>query len=246
MKISFSPYLLLLSLYLFALPFPAVCFQQQGGSGPAARVNKEGDPSLFSIGAHGGTTGFGVHISSAFSDKFGARLGASFMPFSTSVQGYYSRRDTRSQLNAHARNVSLMLSYTPFTEHPGFFRSFHLQLGGAHFFRLDGTIETQLAGPYRYGDLLISPEDLGEITTHVKWEQVLAPYLGAGLNDIVLDKHISLQADIGCYYLSAPQVSMEATAFLAENVNNSERIADNMKNYRYLPRIELGISYRIL
>ncbi|SPZ88448.1 Uncharacterised protein [Sphingobacterium multivorum] len=37
---------------------------------------------------------------------------------------------------------------------------------------------------------------------------------------------------------------MEATGLLEENVNNAATIEKNIKNYRYLPRIEAGISYR--
>jgi len=53
-----------------------------------------------------------------------------------------------------------------------------------------------------------------------------------------------MHIDLGCYYLSKPSVSMQATGLLEENVSNAATIERNMKNYRYLPRVEFGFSYR--
>lgn len=236
---------ILFCFYLFAAPF--IGFSKETPRDPILPgVYAVGDPSYFSIGVHAGTTGFGLHLAKSLGKKIGARLGASFMPFKTSIKGIYSRRNTESDLNAKANNVSLMFDYTPFATKAGFFRSFNVQLGGAYFFRLDGTIDTRLADPYRYGDLVVAPQDLGTITTNVDWKETVNPYVGFGWNDVVIDKNFSIQVDLGCFYLSEPTVSMQATGFLVDNVSNRDLIEDNLKNYRYLPRLEVGISYQIL
>jgi hypothetical protein len=236
--------MILFSFYLFATPHTAFSKENKRDSIPSKVYT--GYPSYFSLGVHAGTTGLGVHIAKSLNNKFGTRLGVSFMPFKTSIKGAYSGRDTESDLNAKANNVSVMLDYKPFATKSGFFRSFNVQIGAAYFFKLDGVIKTQLADPYRYGGLVVPPEDLGTITTRVNWKEAVTPYVGIGWNHIVIDNNFSMQADLGCYYLSEPTVTMEATGFLIDNVSNRGLIEENVKNYRYLPRLEIGISYRIL
>lgn len=97
---------------------------------------------------------------------------------------------------------------------------------------------------YRYGDINVHPDRVGTITTNVNWKETVNPYAGIGWSNIVLDSRFSVSIDLGAYYLSKPTVTMEATGLLEENVNNAPTIENNIKNYRYLPRVEIGFSYR--
>ncbi len=85
---------------------------------------------------------------------------------------------------------------------------------------------------------------VGTIKTNVAWKKTVNPYAGIGWSNILIDSRFSMHVDLGCYYLSKPSVTMEATGLLEENVNNAATIENNIKNYRYLPRIEAGVSYR--
>jgi len=203
-----------------------------------------GYPSPLSLGVHMGTTGFGVHVYKPLATKFGLRLGASYMPFQTEIAGTYSNRDVVSNTKAKSGNVSLLAGWTPFVNSGGFFRSFGLQLGAAYFFQLEGNIETRLKNPYKYGDIQVSPELVGTINTKVNWKETINPYVGLGWQNIIIDSRFSMNVDLGCYYLSKPSVAMEATGLLEENTNNAAIIERNMENYRYLPRVEVGFSYR--
>lgn len=197
------------------------------------------------IGIHGGTSGIGAHFYQPFSAKFGARLGVSFMPFNTDIKGTYSGRKTHSDIKAQAHNASLILGYTPFAGKGGFFNSFGLQLGGAYFFKLDGEFDTRLSDPYKYGDILVDPVQVGIIHTDVKWKKTINPYAGIGWSNIRLDDRFSASLDLGCYYLSKPKVTIEASGLLEENVMNAPQVEHNIRNYRYLPRVEFGVSYRL-
>lgn len=244
MKNKFSIYSsMLVCLFLLGATSWARGGEEHRDSIPES-VYEHGYPNPFALGVHVGTTGVGLHIYQPLGNHFGLRLGGSVMPFRTQISGNYSNRDTRSDVSAQANNVSLMVGWTPFAQKRGFFRSFNVQLGGAYFFNLEGDLTTRLTAPYKYGDINVDPERVGTITTHVNWKETVNPYAGIGWSNIVLDSRFSVSVDLGCYYLSKPTVSMEATGLLEENVNNAATIENNIKNYRYLPRVEVGFSYR--
>lgn len=203
-----------------------------------------GYPYPFALGVHMGTTGVGLHLYQPLGPKFGLRVGASYMPFSTHIAGTYNNYATRSDVKAKSGNVSLAFGWTPFSQQGGFFRSFNVQLGGAYFYKLDGELSTRLRDPYKFGEIDVHPDHVGTIKTEVEWKKTVNPYAGIGWSNIVIDSRFSMHIDLGCYYLSKPSVSMEATGLLEENVNNAATIERNMKNYRYLPRLEFGFSYR--
>lgn len=203
-----------------------------------------GYPAPLALGVHAGTAGFGLHLYKPLGKKFGARLGFSHMPFGTQIVGTYANRSVRSDVSAQSTNISLLFGWTPFVNYGGFFRSFQIQLGGAYFTQLKGTLTSRLRDPYALGDITLKPELVGTITTHVNWKKTVNPYAGIGWTNIIIDNRFSMNIDLGMYYLSKPKVSMEATGLLEENVNNAARIEKNIENYRYLPRFEIGFSYR--
>lgn len=197
------------------------------------------------LGVHFGSTGGGIHLYAPIGQQFSARVGASFMPFNTSIKGEYSNRDTKSDAKVKAYNASLIFGWNPFYQSEGFFHSFAINLGAAYFFKLDGKLTTRLAESYSHGDIEVDPEMIGEIQTNIDYKKSISPYLGLGWSNIVLNEKFSLHADLGCYYLSKPKVSMTATGLLEGSTVNAATIENNSKNYRFLPRIEIGVSYRL-
>lgn len=197
------------------------------------------------LGIHGGSSGLGAHYYQPLGQYFGVRAGVSFMPFRSSIKGTYSGRKTHSDIKAQSNNASLLFGYTPFAGKGGFFNSFAIELGGAYFFKIDGNFETKLSDPYKYGEILVAPERVGTIQTDVQWKKTVNPYLGIGWSNITLDNKFSAHVNLGTYYLSKPSVTMQASGLLEENVVNVGQVENNIKNYRFLPRLELGVSYRL-
>lgn len=228
--------ILLLLLVWACGTFGALVFAQQSAQSPAYRQ---------AAGIHIGSTGIGAQYFHPLGTQFGLRAGLSFMPFSTSIKGTYSGRKTPSDIKAHANHASLLFGYAPFSGRGGFFNSFGFELGGAYFFKLDGDFETRLSDPYKHGDILVDPERVGLIYADVKWKKTVSPYLGMGWSNIHLTDKLSGHLNLGCYYLSKPRVTLEATGLLKENVINQEQVQHNIRNYRYLPRLELGVSYSL-
>lgn len=243
MKIKLIKLFVMLFSFLILGVFSRVQAHVKSDSIPESAYSN-GYPFPYALGVHMGTTGVGLHVYKPLGPKFGFRVGASYMPFNTSISGNYNNRAVRSEVTAKSGNLSLAFGWTPFAQQSGFFRSFNVQLGGAYFFKLDGELTTRLRDPYKYGDISILPDYVGTITTQVNWKKTINPYAGIGWSNIIIDSRFSMHIDLGAYYLSEPRVSMKASGLLEENTNNTAILERNMKNYRYLPRLEFGFSYR--
>ena len=194
-----------------------------------------------------GTYGFGAHYFQPFGagQQFGVRLGIGFMPIKTSLSGNYGGRDTESDVKASFNNADLHFSWFPLKSQDNFLQYFTINAGAVYLFKLEGEGTTRLKEGYQMGDIMISPEDVGVIKTTVDWERKVNPAVGLGFNNIRLNSNLALSANLGCAFLSSPKVSMEANGLLANNTGNTAIIEENMKNYKYLPKLEVGISYLI-
>jgi len=107
-----------------------------------------------------------------------------------------------------------------------------------------GYIQTTLNESYFYGDIEVPYYLIGEVDTHIKWNETIAPYLGLALTDIWIDNRFGLDVGLGGYYLSAPSVQLTGTKLLEYNQTNGPIIERNIKNYRFLPQLQLGVNYR--
>ncbi len=242
MKIRIKEKLIVL-ISLFALVSMKLKGAEQRDSIPeSAYLN--GYPFPNALGVHMGSTGVGLHFYQPIGPQLGIRIGASFMPFNTNISGSYNNYLTRSNAKAKSGNLSIAFGWNPFYQKSGFFRSFNMQAGLAYFYKLDGSLTTRLKDPYKFGDIQVHPAQVGTISAQIDWKKSVSPYAGIGWSNIIIDSRFSMNLDLGYYYLTSPKVSMEATGLLERNINNSNKIENNIRNYRYLPRVEFGFSYR--
>ena len=196
------------------------------------------------LGVHVGSTGAGLHVKGAMGKRFGWHVGASIMPFKTHIQGTHGGRATDSDIRVQAHHASVLLTWYPAADLTGGIRKLNVQGGIAYFFKLEAEAATTLKDGYQHGDIMVDPSYIGVVTTTVRYKPI-SPYLGIGYQDIRLGEKLSLRLDVGSYYLSPPEVSMNATGLLEANINNKDIIQNNIKNYRFMPRIEVGLSYPI-
>jgi len=190
-------------------------------------------------------TGVGLTYYQPVGRQFSVQAGASFMPFHTKIVGAYGEYETRSRVNAQIHNVHLLLGWMPFHGTGNFMRHFTINAGAAYLLRAEGSIGTHLNEPYYYGDIRVPQSMIGEVNTTVNWEQSVAPYFGIGLTNVRIDDRFGFNVGVGGYYLPSPSVSMKGTKLLAHNEANGPIIERNIKNYRLLPQIQLGVNYRL-
>ncbi|TCK84935.1 hypothetical protein [Albibacterium bauzanense] len=198
-----------------------------------------------SIGIQAGTQGVGVTFSVPFQNHLALRAGAAFLPFDTDVLKTYNNYKTTNDITARMSNIHLLVDWTPFDANDNFGKHFAISGGMGYFFKAKGTFVTKLTEPYQYGEIEIAPEDIGVLTSSIDWEFSLAPYLGLGLQNFNLGPKLGLDLNLGAYYLDKPNVRIVGTNLLDGNEANAKLVEDNVDKYRFLPVVQLSLSYKI-
>ncbi|SEA33781.1 hypothetical protein SAMN05192529_11444 [Arachidicoccus rhizosphaerae] len=203
----------------------------------------------YSMGAHVGTQGFGLNAAYASSEVFALRLAGSIAPLGISKMRSWGKHDYDMDLKGRFYNASLMAEVKPFrrSSNSMFIRRLAVVGGAAYFFRAEADALAVPSEDYYYGEIVIPKEELGSVKTNVDWKG-WAPYLGLGARNIYLKSgikggYLGLNIDIGSYYLRSPSVNVTADKMLSGNTANEWIIERNLKNYRWLPVIQVGVSY---
>lgn len=202
-------------------------------------------PYIKYIGIHAGTQGVGISGFMPISSALTVQTALSFLPFDIQVGKVYSGYNTKSDMSARFSNVHATLEWAPLHASENIWKYLVASAGVGYFFKADGRINTRLADKYHYGEIEIDPSHLGTITTRVSWKNTLAPYLGVGLQHIEISPRFGLGITIGSYYLKQPAVSITGTNLLVGNESNTPIVRENIKNYRFLPVLQLNFSHQI-
>lgn len=94
--------------------------------------------------------------------------------------------------------------------------------------------------------LELTPEDVGTVDLNIRWQSVLG-YVGWGFGRSIPRKRIGLGVEMGVYYLGKPRVSLNYEGFLETTTLDQQVpiVAHNLRNYRYLPTLNLRVAYRL-
>ncbi|SEL25830.1 hypothetical protein [Parapedobacter koreensis] len=206
-------------------------------------VVRENPAYKWSFGTLLSTAGLGLEIYQPLGNALGIQAGANLMPYDAYFIATYGEHETRSIAKARLHNAHLLLGWVPFYRAHGAFSHLIIQLGGGYFFQARGTINTELNENYYYGDIAVRPVDVGLMTTTVSWSKTVAPYAGIAFGNIRIDDRFSFNLSAGAYRLSSPRVNIVATNLLQGNEANEPIIERNVRDYRYLPNIQIGINY---
>jgi hypothetical protein len=199
------------------------------------------------LGVHGGTQGFGINGAYSFSNKLGVRLSTSLASFARSDVRTWSGNEYNLSMNSNSGNAFMQAEYRPFNDTDNqspFLQKLAVTAGAAYFYKLKGTASGVPTKDYQMGDLTINKEDIGSINATAKYKP-LAPYAGLALRQMKIQSKLSLNIDMGSHYLSAPEVTLTGDKLLSGNEANQTILENNLKGYRWLPVLQLGLSYHL-
>lgn len=240
-------YQLLLTVVL--LWMSSLAFLTAGAQRNNSYKNVEDMMVGYSLGVHLGSQGFGINAAYSTSEVFSLRLAGSIAPLGLSKIRSWDNNKYDMDMKGRFFNTSLMMEVKPFRRSSNslFMRELAVIGGAAYFFKAETDATALPKGDYHYGDIVIPNSDVGKFKAHIKWKP-WAPYLGVGIRNIYLGNcfkrgYLGLNIDIGSYYMSAPDVKVTADKLLSENTDNEWIIERNMKSYRWLPVVQIGISY---
>jgi hypothetical protein len=97
---------------------------------------------------------------------------------------------------------------------------------------------------YTYGDLVLSEEQIGYVDLNINWKG-LAPYLGLTLGQNISQKIFSVKFDLGTYLLNKPDAAITGTGLLEGNSSQTKQFQSNIKNYRWLPVLQINFNFKL-
>ena len=202
------------------------------------------DEMTYSAGIAVGSSGVGADFILRVDRHFGVRMGLSYLPnVNYKMENQFSFGDIKANVAVGTRDFSnfhIMFDYFPFQT-----SGFRLTGGFGYFNQSTAEATVTPVGDYQFNDYPVTNAQIGTATGSLTWESGLAPYGGAGFvfgaNN---GKKLHLSLDLGTYYMSSPYAAISGTKLLAQNSINQAQFATNTKEYRWLPVLQLGLSYK--
>ncbi|MDQ8006051.1 MAG: hypothetical protein REI64_14710 [Pedobacter sp.] len=186
-----------------------------------------------------GTQGIGAAVNYGVYEKLALRLGVNAIPIKANDVFKISGFNSTSHVSADFYNIHLLADYTPFKQQPWF----RLVGGFAYFLKANGNVRIIPSDDYKYGDLTLTEDQIGYVDLNVDWKG-LAPYLGLGFLKTFPKRKFNINLDLGTYYLNKPEADIIGTGILTGNSSQTEQFQSNIKNYRWLPILQLNFNYK--
>lgn len=191
------------------------------------------------VSAEVGTTGIGVHLSTALAPNLNVRVGGNFLDYKHNVSTSNVQYDAKLRL----QTVDVLLDYFPTTS--------AFRVSGGIVFDNNKLTATGRPGAGTIYTLNGTPYSLGNLTGDVTFRKT-APYLGIGWGNAAgPTKGWSLTSDVGIIFAGSPRsnltasgctgpaCSMLAADLAVENAN----LQDKVHNLRYFPVLRIGAAY---
>lgn len=204
----------------------------------ATNIQAQASRNYMAIGVKGGSTGVGGEFTVSLNKKFNTRISATFLDYT-----YSGEADLEATVGYDARNqttsVGLIVDYFPFTK-------FIKLSAGVHYFdfTMDGFVAP--TEPYTVEGKEFSVEKLGSISALMDYESKIVPYLGLGFGNSARQGFpIRFTMDIGALYTNSPRINSSGEGIIAPTAEQAKDFEDGLKDFKFYPVINLGLSVRI-
>jgi hypothetical protein len=199
------------------------------------------------VGVSIGTIGVDAEYSRIVMPEYNLAVRVSTGGFSYS--GDYTDTDTKYDTDLSLFNLGATLEYHPFNS------GFYLGLGAFYqnsSYSLDATSSN---GKYTFDGHEYDASKLGGVSGDVYGLNHFVPYLGIGYDDSLFDNdNLFFTIKAGAWYQDSPKVNLtvhdcqlgsaECTQLEQDVAKEEQDINDDIKNYKWWPVIQIGISYR--
>ncbi|HMI03712.1 MAG TPA: hypothetical protein VK541_14610 [Pedobacter sp.] len=187
-----------------------------------------------------GTQGVGAEFNYGITRSLALSAGGNIAAIKASNIFEVSGLNSTSKVSADFYKIHLMADYTPFEN----LRWLRLVGGAAYFFKASGDATIYPSDDYKYGDLLLSPDQVGDVTLNIDWNG-FAPYLGLGFANIFPRRSFNINFDFGTYYLDRPVATIVGTGILSGNDSQTSQLQQNVRNYRWLPVLQINFNLKL-
>ncbi|MEM1138002.1 MAG: hypothetical protein AAGI07_19365, partial [Bacteroidota bacterium] len=206
-----------------------------------AQEEEEKKGTKFSIGVSGSTRGVGVDMGIGLSNKFQLRVGGTYFNLDQQFNLDISGEPFSVNADVNLKSLQFLADYYPFKG-----SSFKLTGGLAYHINESYSVQGQYDGEevFSYGQITLDSEDVGTLEIDVSYEK-LAPYAALGFGRAVPKGKVNFGFEMGTYYNSSPNATIEGTKMLSEIGSQSSQLEQNLTDYRFYPVIMFRLAYKI-
>jgi hypothetical protein len=206
-----------------------------------AALSSAGSASAFGVGVKAGTTGLGADLGFDLVPTLSARVGYSYLSFSTTIDDTDVKYDAKPKLS----NGNLFLDWSPL----GPFRI----TGGVIFNDNKVSVTgTPSGGTYTLNGTVYSASDIGSLTGTIKSGNQAAPYLGIGYGNVA-GAGVNFYFDLGVMFQGSPKASLTATCGPSLPVAQCSQLQTNVvaeqtdlqnsvTRFKYYPVASIGVT----
>ncbi|HBT11451.1 MULTISPECIES: hypothetical protein [Leeuwenhoekiella] len=195
----------------------------------------------YALAINGSSLGGGLEVARSISEKFNLRIRANSFNFKNLDYSVDIGNTGTLDLSGNARmlETDLSLEFLPFKK-----ASFKLVGGLGYFFNALGSVNALYAQPVNFGQITITPDQFGTADLKLDYSG-LSPYLGLGFGRAVPKNRVGLSVELGTFYLSEPDLIIDATKMLSPLADQAPSIELNISDYRWYPFLNLKLAVKI-
>lgn len=187
-----------------------------------------------------GTQGIGAEFNYGILPSLTLSAGGNIVPLKANNVFKISGFNSNSNVSADFYNLQVFADYVPVRK----LNWFRLVGGLSYFFEAKGGLRITPTDQYNYGDLVLNEDQVGYVDLNVNWKG-LAPYVGIALARTFPRRKFNVNFDLGAYYLTRPNADIIGTGILKGNSSQTNQFQSNIKNYRWLPKVQLNFNYNL-
>ncbi len=200
----------------------------------------------YAVGFQLSTIGPGLYATRVISQKsrLSARLGVSYFAYRKLVR-IKADKASESYVNVNP-DLTLGVVQGSLKWHPFKRSSFFVTGGAGYTWHPDMTFNITTDGKLTFGGLEMQAADVGVIDVGFRWSNLLG-YGGLGFGRNVPRKRLGFGVELGTYYLGKPRIDLKYEGFLETTTIDQEipKIERNLSGYRWLPSLQLHLTYAI-
>ncbi|SOD91829.1 hypothetical protein [Spirosoma fluviale] len=196
------------------------------------------------VSIHLGTTGPGVFYSRQLSSarRLTVRLGGHYISYQKQIR-VEAATDSYVQIKP---DFTIGVAEANLIWHPFRRSSFYVTGGIAYTWHPDLRLTLTTEDKLTLDGLELLPQDVGTVNLAFHWHPLVG-YLGWGFGRTIPKSRFGAGVEMGLFYLGKPSVSLDYEGFLETTTIDEQvpAVERNLSNYRYLPSINLTVSYRL-
>ena len=116
--------------------------------------------------------------------------------------------------------------------------------GVSYLFNYDANVSAGFGTSLSYGDLTISPDQIGDLNINADWSG-FAPYAGFGYGRAVPKSRFGFGIELGTHFAPSPTINVTATGSFSETASQEQQLQEDLKGYRWLPFAQFRLAYKL-